>query len=207
MAYNKDIPRATDRIKSSQNDLLQNSGSISTLIKTDHINFDAASGNQGKHNVVSMPNFVDDPVGPTEPTAAADEIKLFTKAVAGITQLFVLPEIGDVGFTAERNITGATRNDNGETTLPSGIKIKWGRNSTPAGGTLQVVFANAFASIYTVSVTIARIGGLTTAATDQFIRVYNFTTANFDVVGWRYTTIVGTRQPTAAFFHWYAIGV
>lgn len=203
MAYNNNIPQPTDIPSASQNDLLQNFISIDTLITVDHVTFDDASGNQGKHNVVSMPNYVG---GAASPVAAADEIKLFTKAdSSGITQLFLLPESGDA-LTAERNISGATRANTGECTLPSGIKIKWGRESTAANGLLTKVFATAFTSIFTIQVSVASQSISNARAADSAIRVYEFDTASFKAVGFALDGLTnpGTRRVVG--FHWMAIG-
>ncbi len=202
MAYSNNIPQPTDRIKASQNDILQNFISISTLIGIDHVNFDAASGNQGKHNVVSMPNFVG---GAASPVAVANEIKLFAKADGGgITQLFVLPESGDT-LLPERNITGATRGFTGETTLPSGIKLKWGNNSTVAG-LLTVTFASPFTELYNLQLSISTVGGTNATGTqDVAIRSYEIGNVDFKVVTYRVSLFAsGTRQ--ASPFQWYAIG-
>jgi len=201
MAYNKDIPQPTDRIKASQNDILQNFQSINTVVSVDHVTFDAASGNQGKHNTVSMPNYVG---GAASPVAVADEIKLFTKAVAGVTQLFVLPEAGDT-LLPERNITGATRGFIGETTLPSGIKLKWGNDSTVAG-LLTVTFASTFTELYNLQLSISTVGGTNaTGIEDVAIRSYQIGNADFKVVTYRVSLFAsGTRQ--ASPFQWFAIG-
>ena len=101
MAYSNNIPQPTDRIKASQNDILQNFISISTLIGIDHVNFDAASGNQGKHNVVSMPNFVG---GAASPVAVADEIKLFAKYLKISKNYFEFGSGGSTLYAIQNNI-------------------------------------------------------------------------------------------------------
>ncbi len=201
MAYSKDIPQPTDEIDASQNDLLENFRSISTLIGIDHVNFDAPSGNQGKHNTVSMPNFVG---VAASPVAVADEIKLFAKADGGgITQLFVLPEAGDT-LLPERNITGATRTNTGETILPSGIEIKWGRASTNGIGESTVVFATAFpTSIFTVYAVNSQPAGTVADGEDGFLRVYTFITTQFQVRSYSSPSAAKANFP----YTWFAIGV
>ena len=205
MAYNKDIPTPTDRISASQNDLLQNFLSVSTLIGIDHVNFDDPSGNEGKHNTVSMPNYVG---GAASPVAVVDEIKLFTKDVAGVTQLFVLPETNaPAAFQAERNITGGTKATNGNTTLPSGIKLAWGQNSTAGASTQVIAFGGFFNAIYSVQVSISDIVGTNAQGVqDAVIRAYVVLPTGFSVV----TYIVngfssGNRAPNRP-FQWFAIG-
>ena len=209
MAYSNNIPQPTDRIKSSQNDILQNFISISTLIGIDHVNFDAASGNQGKHNVVSMPNFVG---GAASPVAGANEIKLFTKVVGApaVTQIFVLPSTGEANALdrSERNITFANRTAKGETKLPSGIRLQWGNDQTPAGGLINVAFPSAFATVFGIYLTVeVSVGGTPADAGDGFVRVYQFGVADFDVSGWNYGGALGARQTAALFFRWFAVGI
>jgi len=204
MAYNNSIPQPTDRIKASQNDILNNFAAIDTVVSVDHVTFDDPSGNQGKHNTVSLPNYDG---AAASPTAAADEIKLFTKAVSGITQLFVLPETGDTS-TAERNITYANRTAKGETMLPSGIRLQWGNDQTPAGGTVNVTYPSAFTSVFGIYLTVeVSAGGDPLAPDDAFVRVYQFGVADFDVTAWDYSGALGARQPAATFFRWFAVGI
>ena len=70
MAYNPNIPQATDTLNSSQGDLLANFMAIQTLIDVNH--YDFASANQGKHMFVTMP------VQTQSPGTALGEMALFT---------------------------------------------------------------------------------------------------------------------------------
>ena len=203
MAYNNAIPQPTDRIKSSQNDILQNFSSIYTLIGVDHVNFDDVSGNQGEHNKVTFPNYT--PAG--SPTAVVDAPILFSKDVGGTSQLFLLLEAADA-LPAERNISGAIRLPNGECTLPSGIKLKWGLAATTGSGDGTLTFAaaglNNFSTLYTVYATIFNAAGNPFATNEDYvIRVYQYSASQFSVV--TYLSASGTRG--TAEFSWFAIGV
>lgn len=203
MPYNNNIPQPTDRIKSSQNDLLQNFSSIYTVIGIDHVNFDDVSGNQGKHNKVTFPNYSTG----GSPAASADEVKLFAKAVAGVTQLFILPETAS-SLTAERNITGNTTTaSSGEFQLPCGVKVKWGRATTGANGLGSLTYAGLgltdFVTPYAVYTAISLFGGSSATSADYSCRSYNVQFSGFDIA--TYQTSGGTRG--IASFMWLAIGV
>jgi hypothetical protein len=122
MSYNANIPQATDQQSNSQADLLANFQAIQTLIDVNH--YDFASPNQGKHMFVTLPEQT------TSPGTALDEMALYTKAVAGVSQLFlqrenIAPAGADLDITSFSNVLA-----NGGTNLPSGIVLKWGQGAT-----------------------------------------------------------------------------
>ena len=137
MAYNKDIPQASDAPSTSQAQLLDNFQSIHALLSVDHVTTpfaSPASGNQGKHNQVTLPE------QSAAPTTAANEMALYTKEVSGASSLFLRNENNG----NEVDITFATKATTGEANLPSGINIKWGTATTNASGLATVTFANAY---------------------------------------------------------------
>lgn len=203
MPYNNAIPQPTDRIKSSQNDLLQNFQSIYTLVGIDHVNFDDVSGNQGKHNTVSMPNYA--PSG--SPAASADIIKLFAKAVSGVTQMFILPETADT-LPAERNITGRTTvGSRGEFILPCGVKVKWGQSTSAGTGLANINYTGLgltdFTSTFAIYTTIYTNAGTTSSAENYSVRVYSSQLTNFDAI----TYLSSSNTVGASPFAWLALGV
>ena len=118
MAFTSDIPKATDRISDSQAPIKDNFGSIDTVVSINHVPFDDASGDQGKHKHVSLP------VQGAAPGTAATEVALYSKESAYTVGKTVLSyqhlnngtsyDIGDGGSAA------------GWSFLPSGVLMKWG---------------------------------------------------------------------------------
>ena len=54
MAYNQNIPQATDQLSQSQSDILNNFIALQTLIDVNHVDF--ASADQGKHKMLELVN-------------------------------------------------------------------------------------------------------------------------------------------------------
>jgi len=53
LAYNSAIPQATDKIKDSQSQILDNFAGIKTLVDVNHVTFD--DPDQGKHKFLTLP--------------------------------------------------------------------------------------------------------------------------------------------------------
>lgn len=138
MAYQNDIPKATDRLKDSQSDLLNNFASIYNLVNQDHVIFDAVG--QGKHKQVSLP------VQSPAPTFAAGEVGLysFLDPTTSKNELYInktnqvtvtqIPASASLLSISSTPVAGS----NGWTYLPSGILIKWGI-TTVSIGSLQAI--------------------------------------------------------------------
>lgn len=202
MPYLNNIPTADQRLRDSQPDLLENFACINDLLGVDHIIdpwTSPATGNQGKHNKVTLPEQADDPA------TAANEIALYTKAVAGVTQLFLQPE-GVAATTDGRDITSvAWAANQGSTMLPSGLILKWGTGTTPAGGSLTVAFTSAFNTIYMAQASIAAAAGTNAnGAEDASVRIYTYDATQLLAVTYQ---VSDARARLAAPFHWFAIGV
>lgn len=195
MAYDNSIPNASDKLKNSQPQIKDNFAALKTLIDVNHGTFGAAD--QGKHKFVTMPE------QSSAPTTAADEMALYTKAVSGVTQMFLRNE----GNGAEVDFTSAVKsNSNGSLTLPCGIILKWGRATTAANGLLTVTFSTAFpTAILTAYATVAVVGGsnANAEANDRYARIYNYTTAQLQAV--TYIQKVARDRATQT-FTWFAIG-
>lgn len=82
MPYNPNIPQANDDPRISQGELLQNFQQINTDFAVNHTSL-TASGQNGYHTKV----FFADPLG-ADPNLAAPESSLYTKTIAGLTELF-----------------------------------------------------------------------------------------------------------------------
>ena len=148
MAYNSAIPAATDRLIDSQAALLANFAAIKTLIDVNHVTFDDASGNQGKHAYVSLPEQA------ASPTTAADEVAIFSRlsTLTATSELAIRKEgNGDVVEFTSCKASGC-----GWARLPSGILLKWGNSS--ANGSTTITFpvaadTPAFTTIFSINLT------------------------------------------------------
>lgn len=169
MPYNANIPQATDTLNDSQGDLLNNFQAIQTLIDVNH--YDFASALQGKHMFVSLP------IQSALPGTTTTEMALFTQNDgSGNPQMWIQqPNNG-----AAINFTGFVNTlANGGTTLPSGVILKWGRNTTSGGVqniTFTTAFPNAILTVYGALATTAGASGLATS-----INIYNYSTTGFSV--------------------------
>lgn len=142
MAYNENIPQASDNPSQSQAQILDNFQEISTAFNTNHGNFNA--GNQGKHSFLQMPE------QSSPPSTSSDEMGLYIKesSLTSLAEMFIRRESNgtEIEFTS---FLGAA---NGWTRLPSGILLKWGTSNGsgahttnfPTGATIPV-----FAAVYT----------------------------------------------------------
>ncbi len=141
MAYQQNIPLATDQLSTSQGDIQANFQAIYTLIGVNHSNFGTA--NVGKHNFVSLP------VQAGNPGTTTTELALYTKtsALSGLPEAFFQRQNNGTAI----EFTSSTASQNGWTRLPSGILLKWGQSNgsgsvgvaLPVGATIPV-FANVF---------------------------------------------------------------
>lgn len=136
MAYQPNIPRATDQLSQSQADIEGNFQAIQQLIDINHVDFSDGI-NYGKHNFVS---FVQQG---SDPTTSSTEVAMYSKVVGGIVTLFVRPASNGTpqpfNFPiTTQNITitgtGSTATMN-MMTLPNGKLLCWGKSS--AGPLIQ----------------------------------------------------------------------
>ena len=134
ITYYPTKPLAPDKLINSQADLQTNFGAISSYVSVDHKAF--TDGNAGKHDKVSLP------VSALAPGSAVTEMVLYTKTVAGHSDLFYQRD----AVTDEINITGATKATNGITMLPSGLILVWGEynQSQPVNTSYTIPFHTAF---------------------------------------------------------------
>jgi hypothetical protein len=159
---------------------------------------DPATGNQGKHNQVTLPEQADDP------GTLADEMMIYTKAVAGVSQMFIQRE--NVAATTDGiDFTSAVAATTGDTILPSGIHLKWGTSTTDGAGAATIVFSTAFPNTtFIIQTSVSNAAGSNASGLeDAYVRVYTYTAAQFQVVGFRLNT---ARTRLAVPFHWFAIG-
>ncbi len=86
--YNPNIPIGSDFLSISQGQILQNFNKANSSFGIDHYPFADLTPNNGKHNQVTTPIFVDNPPTGLPPVTAADEPKFY--AFRDATQLPVL---------------------------------------------------------------------------------------------------------------------
>lgn len=134
MAYTNNIPQATDRLSSSQTQILANFQEIDTYTQVDHVVFNDA--NQGKHKrSLYVQQAADHATGATE-------CAIYAKAgTGGATNLFYRPPAA----AAAIEFTYALKADPGYTWLPSGILMQWGTAVIPGGSaSIAINFPLAF---------------------------------------------------------------
>jgi len=115
MAYQPNIPQATDRLSKSQGDILGNFQALQTFVGVSLEDF--ASPNAGKNKFV---NFVDQ-TGSVPASDAPNIIVYNAQDAATVQQLWI-----NNGVDAAFPFTKATKASNGFTYLPSGIIMLWG---------------------------------------------------------------------------------
>lgn len=169
MAYQANIPQATDKLSVSQADLLNNFIEIDTFVGVNHYGFGVAD--QGKHLYIQMP------ITGSPPGTAADETGLYTDT--GLTS--GNPELW---FRRHSNgsqiaFTEAVFASAGWTRLPSGILLQWGTGTIDNTGADTINFPVAFP---TACLNVQLTPKVPAAPAEQnFIQVVSFTTAHFVV--------------------------
>jgi hypothetical protein len=128
-SYNSAVPQAGDNPAVSQGQMLTNFGSISSIIAVDHVGFNAAKG--GYHNQV---NFVNQSV----PATLNGDSMLYSSSGNLYFQ--------NGSITGGLQMTGAapTIGAKGSTSLPGGLILKWGGDTTGAGANTIVTYSVAF---------------------------------------------------------------
>ena len=180
MVYQADIPDPNDLISISQGEIKDNFTALNVGFAIDHYAYDVADAGKHKKITYQAPLVAD-------PGLASPIASLYTKTIAGKSQLFF--QNGALATDAVQLTTPTITtvgNDNSITT-PWGIKIKWGRfngnNSTAV--TFAGVGANAFTAVpalslgregaagstvsYSVGMTVA---GFTAVASGPFVGTY-----------------------------------
>lgn len=196
MAYKANIPQPTDKLRDSQNDLLNNFDSMNAAFNFNHITFDLAG--QGKHKWVSFPEQV------AAPATAAAEMALYTQqsTLSGVSELYVRRESSGT----EIEFTSGIQATPGWTRLPSGILIKWGAStangvtafSLPDDGGATIP---DFVTIYSVQLTVVTAGGTDTDGAVRLVSYAAPTTINL------YASPRSTAGTKAVNFEYFVIGV
>lgn len=169
MPYQEDIPRPTDILSVSQNDILQNFTTIDTAWNINHVPFDVAD--QGKHNKVHLPN--QDAIVPIDPVTTGTETALYSKTstLTTVTELFVMPRNSGTEIPITAKLGAAT----GWAYLPNGLLIKWGEVTATGDDTFTLAAGATipdFAAIYSIQLTVTN-PGITDI--DHAIRAISYT--------------------------------
>ena len=148
MVYDPNIPQANDLISESQPEILENFSQANVLFGTDHVEFNNATvANRGKHNKSTYLEQSGNPV------TALNEAAVYTKDVLGITELFIRRENNGTVIQLTEESGDPVVNNNGQTFLPGGMILKWGRSQTVTNG-VEFPFPIAFPnSCFTVIIT------------------------------------------------------
>lgn len=204
MAYDPNIPQATDLLSQSQSDIQSNFAALKVLIDINHETFGNAQ--EGKHKYVELPVQT-----PSPPIAfAAGEVALysFLNATTTKNELYInktnQATVVQVPATASILSTNSNPGLNvaGWTYLPSGILMKWGSGS--ANGNTAFTFPVAatipvFTNVMSMQLCTAYSN---IADGDGFVRLSTFTNLGFTAFGSARTTVT----TKAVMFQYLAIG-
>lgn len=185
MAYQANIPQATDKLRISQSDLLNNFIAIDAFVDINHYGF--ASGNVGKHLYLQMPETA-------APATAANEAGLYAAngATSGATELVFRRESNGSSIAFTEAVFAAS----GWTRLPSGILLQWGSGTIDNTGADTINFPVAFP---TACLNVQLTPKVPAAPPQQnFIQVVSFTTAHFVVKS--YDELAALSQSDCYFF-------
>lgn len=165
MAWQKDVPHATDQINISQGDVQANFQALDPLFN-------------GVTNFATIFTTI-----AATPTTSASQLSVFAaNDSSSVPQLF----IGPPSTGTPTNITGSGQATNGWARLPSKILIKWG-TTTAAVNTLGTITfpvsasVPVFSSIFYVSAAQTFAAGPTTSTLNTSVSAGNFTTTTFQV--------------------------
>lgn len=191
MAFNANIPQATDQISQSQGQLLQNFQALQTLIDVNHVDF--ASADQGKHMFVTMPN------QGADPATGATEINLYNKVSAYLTTQQLYLNNPSTGVPYE--FTSILSASPGWTFLPSGALLKWGTGSG-TGPTTITFPVGAQYPVFTQVLSCQLTTFFSGTQTDSFVQLSSFNTTGISV----YCTQRTTNANANANFQYLVIG-
>ena len=123
MAYQPNIPLATDRLKDSQADIQGNFQELNAYLNVNHTAIDGTA-DQGKHKFVTMP------IQGAAPGTLANELAMYSRlsAFTGQNEVFIQrssngPEMQVTGATVSGTLLAG--NSQGYLPLGNGYMIKW----------------------------------------------------------------------------------
>lgn len=135
MTFNANIPQATDLISASQSQIQTNFSQSNTVFGVDHTAFDVVT-NQGKHKKSTYVEQL------ANPATSPDELTLFSKDLGGATTLYLRKE--NNGTVIQMSGQDPVAASEGQTFLPGGMILKWGKQVTVSDGVLFTYGTGAF---------------------------------------------------------------
>jgi hypothetical protein len=144
--YRLNIPLGTNKPSVDQPNMQINTNSINSLISTDHLTFQTATGTgiDGYHTVI---HFEDQGAYPSTPVTTPDYGQIYTNTVTptgGVADQELFYQSGNGIVTQLTSGFSPTPGQNGYTYLPGGLILQWGR-ITPlvSETTTPVLFATS----------------------------------------------------------------
>ena len=92
MTFNPDSPQPNDDLSVSQGDLLTNFTELNTQFAVNHVAFDDAGADKGKHKFVTFVEQADDP------ESKGDEYLIYAKDDSGNPELYARPELNGSSY-------------------------------------------------------------------------------------------------------------
>jgi hypothetical protein len=186
MAYNQNIPQATDALAQSQQDILNNFLANYNAFNVNHVTFNAGA-DMGKHKWITLP--VQNPSPPIAFAAGELAMYSFLSPVTSQNEIYInkTNEVTVVQTPSTASILSVAsapgNNVSGWTYLPSGILMKWG--SATANGDTAIVFPVAatipvFTDVMSMQITTFF---NTAIDTNTFVRLSAFTNVGFNCYG------------------------
>lgn len=162
MAWQPNIPLATDQLSQSQMDIQGNFQALDPVFN-------------------GINNFLLLPVQGAAPSTSATQVALYSKTGISTNQELFFRRVSD---GVQIDCTGSLQSSNGWSRLPSGILLKWGsatvnRNALttvtyPTGGAIP-----AFSTVYMVAVNQTFSAGPTLSDLNCFVSAGNYTATTF----------------------------
>ncbi len=209
MAYNSQIPQATDQMSVSQGQILPNFQEIAIAFNANHVNFNTGS-------VEGMHDFVQFPTGApslTTKTPITGQVALYSNTYNDIPELFF--QRANLGAGAGIPITsmGSSSGVNWAY-LPSGQVLKWGTATTNGVGKAIINLSpGAPVPTYAVATTLALamtggVGTLPSASANYSITLLqNGSPSTITLYTWTPAISGGGNPYPNAAFSWYTIGI
>lgn len=164
MAYQKNKPAASDKLKNSQGDLLGNFQALNDLIAVNHdiSTFTSpASGDEGKHNKIDMPNLA------VTPTPTGTDAVVYNQALAATSRQELFFKTSAITYP----ITAGLRASAGWARIGGGIYLIWRTQTSIANATTDTTLdlTHCPASGTILSVTATPFSATVTGTTQDYI--------------------------------------
>lgn len=200
--FNETIPDAPNNPSADQPLMKQNNLSTDRILNEDHFTFEEGN-NDGYHRQTRMVAQAGIPA-PTQPGMGTLYVKTFENGYGPIGTLFYTPDNSGKEYVMTRALDKPlfAAGPTGWTFLPGLLMLQYGTVTTPATGTVPVVFPVQFTSgVYAVIQTVQQ----TNAAATFNVRIASY--ENLLSTGFNYVISDASGAGKAATGSWIAIGV